>query len=92
MSIGALTPKAMQASADPQAKALQKAAQGFEAIFIRQMLSAARQAGTGDVMFGSEAQSTFRQMLDNQLAEQAAQQGVFGIGKLVQAHLSEQAL
>ena len=67
---------------------LDKAAAGFEAIFVRQMLSAARNASAGDSTSGSEAQTTFKQMLDEQFAEIAAQNGAFGIGTMLKAQLS----
>ena len=69
---------------------LQKAAAGFEAIFVRQMLAAARRGGAGDSVFGSEAQATFRQMLDDRFADIAAQKGVFGIGDMLKSQLSQE--
>ena len=66
------------------------AAKQFEAIFIRQMLSAARATDFGGGLFDSEALGTFRQMQDERFAEIASQTGAFGIAKQIEAQLSAQ--
>jgi flagellar protein FlgJ len=78
-----LTPK----SDDRQA--LAKAATRFEAIFARQMLSSARQAGFGDSLFSSQANDTFRQMLDERFADIMADSGALGLGKTIEAQLAQ---
>ena len=87
MTIAASTPASSLPLRAAQPSDMDKAVQGFEAIFIRQMLSAARASSDADPIFGSEAQSTFRQMLDDRFAESAAREGAFGIGALLKAHL-----
>jgi len=69
---------------------LRKAAQGFEAIFVRQMLSAARAASLGgsDALFGGQAQETFAAMRDERFADIAAQTGAFGLAKQLEAQLA----
>ena len=69
---------------------LAAAAKQFEAIFIRQMLSAARQTDFGGGLFDSEALGTFRQMQDERFAEIASQTGAFGIAKQIEAQLASQ--
>lgn len=69
---------------------LTSAAKQFEAIFIRQMLSAARQTDFGGGLFDSEALGTFRQMQDERFADLAAQTGAFGIAKQIEAQLASQ--
>ena len=69
---------------------LATAAKQFEAIFIRQMLSAARQTDFGGGLFDSEALGTFRQMQDERFAEIASQTGAFGIAKQIEAQLASQ--
>jgi flagellar protein FlgJ len=64
------------------------AAKEFEAIFVRQMLAAARQANFGDELFGSGAIDTFREMQDSQLADLAAKTGTLGLAKQIEAHLA----
>ena len=69
---------------------LRKAAQGFEAIFVRQMLSAARAASLGgdDALFGGQAQETFAAMRDERFAEIAAKTGAFGLAKQLETQLA----
>ena len=69
---------------------LATAAKQFEAIFIRQMLSAARQTDFGGGLFDSEALGTFRQMQDERFAEIASQTGAFGIARQIEAQLAAQ--
>ena len=69
---------------------LAAAAKQFEAIFIRQMLSAARQTDFGGGLFDSEALGTFRQMQDERFAEIASHTGAFGIAKQIEAQLASQ--
>ena len=69
---------------------LNVAAKQFEAIFIRQMLSAARQTDFGGGLFDSEALGTFRQMQDEKFADIAAQTGAFGIARQIEAQLASQ--
>lgn len=68
---------------------LSKAAKQFEAIFVRQMLSAARKAGFGDELFSSQGTDTFRQMQDERFADIASDTGAFGMAKMIEAHLAK---
>lgn len=68
---------------------LAQAAKQFEAIFLRQMLSAARGADFGgDDLMGSQAQDTFREMRDARFAEVAAQSGTMGMADIIEAQLT----
>jgi flagellar protein FlgJ len=70
---------------------LAKAAQGFEAIFVRQMLAAARKADFGgDDMLAGKGLETFRQMQDERFADIAAERGSFGLAKMIEAQLARQ--
>ena len=72
--------------ADPR---LHKAAQAFEAIFVRQMPSAARQGNFGDTLWGSDqGHETFSAMRDEKFADIAAQSGTLGLGKQIEAQLA----
>ena len=68
----AISPTTAATSPAPAADraALKKAAQGFEAIFVRQMLSAARATSLAgdDPIFGGQAQETFTAMRDERFA------------------------
>lgn len=74
---------------DPRAQ-LRKAAEGFEAMFLRQMLSAARAASLGgdDALLGGQAQETFTAMRDERFAEIASGTGTFGLARQLEAHLA----
>ena len=89
MSPLSVTSSAVPAATGERAK-LAAAAKQFEAIFIRQMLSAARQTDFGGGLFDSEALGTFRQMQDERFAEIASQTGAFGIAKQIEAQLASQ--
>ena len=86
--LSALSPAALPATGE-RAK-LSAAAKQFEAIFIRQMLSAARQTDFGGGLFDSEALGTFRQMQDEKFADIASQTGAFGIAKQIEVQLASQ--
>lgn len=55
---------------------------------MRQMLSAARQAGFGDSLIGSEGLDTFRSMQDSHFADLTAQTGALGLAKQIEAQLA----
>lgn len=62
---------------------LRKAAQAFEAVFLRQMIGSMRQASLGDDILGSSAADQFRDMSDSRLADQLAGGKGFGIADLL---------
>jgi flagellar protein FlgJ len=64
------------------------AAKEFEAIFVRQMLAAARKANPGEDLFGSSAIDTFRDMQDSQLADMMTKTGALGLAKQIEAHMA----
>ena len=65
-----------------------KVARQFEAIFVRQMLSAARKADFGEDIFGGQAMDTFRQMQDERFADIASDTGAFGLAAMLEAQLA----
>ncbi len=67
---------------------LAEVAKGFEAIFLRQMLAAARKADFGEPLLGGQGMETFRQMQDDRFAEIASQSGTFGLAKQIEAQLA----
>ncbi|HTI31320.1 MAG TPA: rod-binding protein [Sphingomonas sp.] len=71
---------------DPE---LKKAAEKFEAVFVRQVLGEMRKAKLGDELFGSSATDNFREMADAQTADAMSKQGVFGIGALLAKQLNK---
>ena len=67
---------------------LAQAAKQFEAIFVRQMLSAARKTDFGESIFGGQAMDTFRQMQDERFADIASETGAFGLANMLEAQLA----
>lgn len=62
---------------------LRKAAQSFEAIFLRQMIGAMRSATDGDTLLGSTASDQFRDLMDARVADDMAGKQSFGIADMV---------
>lgn len=85
--IQAFTPSLTPAPAGDREK-LAAAAKQFEAIFVRQILSAARKTDFGESIFGSEAMNTFRQMQDERFADVASQTGALGLAATIEAQLA----
>lgn len=63
-------------------------ARQFEAIFVRQMLAAARATTFGDDVMGSSATDQFRQMQDENFATIASERGTFGLGATIERQLA----
>lgn len=73
-----------------QREQLATAARQFEAIFVRQMLSAARKTDFGgEKLFDSQAMGTFRQMQDERVADTVSGTGAFGMAKMIEARLAQ---
>lgn len=77
----------VQAKGTPLEK-LSAVARQFEAIFVRQMLAAARKADFGDPLLGGQALDTFRTMQDEHFADMAAKAGSFGFAAQIEAQLA----
>ena len=70
---------------------LAAAARQFEAIFVRQMLAAARKSTFGgEDVLGGKGLETFRTMQDEKFADLAAASGAFGLAKMIEQQLSAQ--
>lgn len=78
-------------SADASASELREVAQGFEAMLLRQVLSAAGKADFGgEELFGSSSDNTFKEMRDARFADLAAANGSLGLAAQIEAQLSRQ--
>lgn len=88
-SLTSTTASATEAGAAAGGK-LTGVAKQFEAIFIRQMLAAARKTSFGgeDSLMGGKGMDTFRQMQDERFADIASDTGAFGLGKMIETHLA----
>ena len=84
-SIGAPAASAAPAGAGSGDGGLRKAAESFEAVILRQLLSSMRQAKLGDDIFGSSATDTFRDLADAKPADSIASMRQFGIADMVEA-------
>ena len=78
--------------AKPQAgdrEKLHATAKQFEAIFVRQMLAAARKTDFGgEDVFGSQAMDTFRQLQDEHFADVTADTGKLGLATIIEAQMA----
>jgi peptidoglycan hydrolase FlgJ len=74
-------------SAPAPAPDLKAAAQRFEAVFLREMISTMRKGALAEDIFGSSATDNFREMADANTADAMAKRGAFGIGALVERQL-----
>lgn len=86
----ALTAQPLSIQAGRPQDDLAGAARQFEAIFVRQMLAAARKTDLGgaDELFGGQGMDTFRQMQDERFADLAADRGMLGIARLLEGRLA----
>lgn len=71
--------------------ALKAAARQFEAVFLRQMIGAMRQASLGDDILGSSAGDQFRDMADARTADAMAEKGAIGIADMLIAQFQPKA-
>jgi flagellar protein FlgJ len=82
--IGGATPS----TAATERAELATAARQFEAIFVRQMLAAARKSEFGGNLLSGQGEQTFRQMQDENFADLAANRGAFGLAQMIEAQLA----
>lgn len=87
-----ILPSSGALSTSPTATDRQKlsaVAKQFEAIFMRQMLSAARKTDFGgDKLFSGQALDTFNQMQDEHFADVTAQSGTLGLASIIEAQMA----
>lgn len=86
INVAASTTPAAVTTDPAKAKQLEKlkgAAQQFEAVFLRQMISSMRSASLGDDILGSDASNQFRDMADANTADQMAKRGTLGVADML---------
>ncbi|BAI97939.1 hypothetical protein Sj15T_23490 [Sphingobium sp. TA15] len=83
MQIGATTGTAAQPGSAQNKAGLEKAAQQFEAIFLRQMMGAMRSASLAEGISDSSATDQFRDMADARTADSMASRGTLGIAEML---------
>jgi flagellar protein FlgJ len=78
------TAAAAPAQASPEMAKLKKAAQAFEAVFVRQLIGSMRSAsGENEGLFDSEATKQFQDMADSKTADAMAQKGALHIADML---------
>lgn len=61
---------------------MKEAVESMESLFITQMYQAMRRTAPGSTLFGNTRnEEMFRDMLDQEMAKEAAHSGAFGLGK-----------
>ena len=88
MSEVAALPPAARPAPSPERATLRQAARQFEAIFVRQMLAAARATKLADGVGDSAATEQFRSLQDEHFAQIAADRGMLGLGDAIERQLS----
>lgn len=63
---------------------LKSAAEGFEALFLQQMLKSARAASLGDGILDSSGRDKMQTMLDDSLAQVGAGHSGFGLAQAIE--------
>lgn len=86
---GGLGKHAAAPTAGDDGARLHEAAKQFEAIFLRQILSAARSTDFGgNDLFGGQGEDTFQEMRDSRFAEIAADGGAIGFAASIEKQLA----
>ncbi len=85
-----ITPSA-PAALDPAHEKLKKATEGFESYFLHQLLLEMRKTVPKDTETKDDAhqEETFRDMMDQTLADTISHRGDFGLGKMLYDQLSK---
>ncbi len=89
IALAGYTASTASGGGDSERERLTQAAQQFEAIFLRQMLAAARSAELGgEELFGGQGEETFREMQDSHFAQIASESGALGLAATIEAQLA----
>ena len=90
MELGAITPLNFGSNSNGQESKdeLKAVAEQFEAIFVEQLLKAARQSTLADGLFDNEEVETYRDMLDKEYAKSIATNTSLGIASAIEAKFS----
>jgi Rod binding domain-containing protein len=75
---------------DGQKKALRKASEQFEALFLQEMLKSMRATVGNDELVDSAAIKTYEEMFDREVALQMAKRGSVGISDMLVSHMEKQ--
>ena len=89
MSSVSPTTAALGAPPPSERAQLKQAAQAFEAILVKQMLTSARAAQGEGGLFSSQGLQTFNAMQDERFAQITAQSGSIGFAKMIEAQMAK---
>lgn len=89
MQISTTTSSTASGTSQPGQAALNKVAQQFEAVFLRQMIGAMRSASLAEGITDSSATEQFRDMADARTADAMASKGAMGIAELLIQQFSD---
>lgn len=81
-------PDSVQARAMRHESNLREAAQGFEALFLSQVLKSARNTSFGDSLVDSSANRTTQSLLDSKLTEIGAGRAGLGLSEAIYQQFS----
>jgi len=84
-----IIPTALAPQTQTDRAQLHKAAQAFEAILVKQMLTAAHAASFGDKLFDSQGLQTFNTMQDERFAQITAESGTLGLAKMIETQMAK---
>ena len=90
MELGSTTSLSFTSNSDGRESKgeLKAVAEQFEAIFVEQLLKAARQSTLADGLFDNEEVETYRDMLDKEYAKNIATNTSLGIASAIEAKFS----
>ena len=90
MELGATTSLSFGSKSNSQEsnEELKAVAEQFEAIFVEQLLKAARQSNLADGLFDNEEVETYRDMLDKEYAKSIATNTSLGIASAIETKFS----
>ncbi|MFC3442696.1 rod-binding protein [Sphingobium rhizovicinum] len=83
MQVSSVSATGSQPATAETKAALQKAAQQFEAVFLRQMIGAMRSASLAEGITDSSATQQFQDMADARTADAMSSKGAMGIAELL---------
>ena len=91
MQVGSTSATGAPTGGTQNKASLEKAAQQFEAIFLRQMMGAMRSASLGEGIADSSATGQFRDMADARTADSMASRGTLGIAEMLMRQFGAKA-
>ena len=83
MSISSISTQSSTTVSVAEQQKLEQAAQAFEAIFVRNMISSMRKTELANDLFSNSGSDQFRDLMDQQIADDMAQNNGLGIAEML---------